>query len=381
MEEDCGGNDFFKINKVQTNTTKDIIHQIKWSPKLNERRILTGSWTEASEVTLWEMSENEEFLDKLSSASHSGRVRCMNWLGNGDFCITGSTNGSVTLFSIGKGDNGSGVIDTISYWSKLFSFENVDRSLTYDDQYYFNMMKGCCVQAIATSPLVEDTAVCSGVNGQVKVLDLFRQRNVIHEWKENDENGVKCTCSINDIHYSNDNNFIIYGVNNDGNILVFDKRQRTSEKFHRPNQYHQLDRNIIKDAFIKLDVHPINSNLMAVAAMTGPIHLFDIRQLDLPVTTLGTNNSHGHKDCVWDICFANSDHLYSCGEDGLLFIWEIGDATVTPSHLIPPLPLAINSIDVKCSSFLQHKLISATDNNCVHFLNISCKQPNSFSTS
>lgn len=283
------------------------ISKIKWQPSQKQTlecsdTFVTGSWDdEKNKICLWhlgmqESMERDEMDDALEpalkcEADHNGDVTGLEYVGS-DVIVASSSTGSVSLY---KHHTSSQTMGIQYKWQCLHS--------------HGNHLCPCTCLAVR-----DKTIVTAGEDGKMVVLSAEQKspQRII-------ENADSST--INGLVFLRHTEVI--SVNSSGQLKTYDLRSSSDAPAQTLSVSGELT------SLHSVDRHPGQPHIVATGSGDGVLGIWDLRQEKSPVSLL-----EAHNGPVWEVKFhkTNSDHLFTCSEDGAVWHWD--SSLVGASHMV-----------------------------------------------
>nr|XP_022286643.1 nucleoporin Nup43-like [Crassostrea virginica]XP_022289744.1 nucleoporin Nup43-like [Crassostrea virginica] len=282
------------------------VSKIKWQPSQKQSlecsdTFVTGSWDdEDNKISVWRLGgqksvddTSEEELEPMlkCEASHDGDVTGLEYIG-GDVIVVSSSTGSVSVYKLHTSSQTLG---------KQYRWQSLHR--------HGNQLCPCTCLGVR-----DKVIVTAGEDGRLVVLNADQKspQRVI-------ENADSST--INSLVFLRHAEVIT--VNSSGQLKTFDLRSSSDAPAQTLSVSGELT------SLHSVDRHPGQPHIVATGSGDGVLGIWDLRQEKSPVSLL-----EAHAGPVWEVKFhkTNSDHLFTCSEDGAVWHWD--SSLVGANHMV-----------------------------------------------
>jgi nuclear pore complex protein Nup43 len=255
---------------------------------------VTGSWDDQSnKVYVWQLPTPNEILDEgedlspevieprqICETEHSGDVSALQFMNQDNF-ITGSSNGSVTLYKLGN----------------LQMWRNVQ---TWSDIHKFPVSQCTCTGVAC----MDDHIVSVGEDGRIAFISVT-SKDPLRVIDKAD------SCSLTAVDMLKQQEIIT--ANMRGQLKIWDMRSHSD----KPSRiFHVCGEEVSVQC---VSHHPTQPQLVATGQEDGLLCLWDMRYDKNPLTLL-----QAHDGAVTEVKFhpTSPDHLFTCSLDGSVWHWD-----------------------------------------------------------
>ncbi|KAI1897452.1 hypothetical protein AGOR_G00083430 [Albula goreensis] len=283
------------------------ISKTRWRPvssaSLHQPDIFaTGSWdNEDNKVSIWSIGEHgvsnmdDEFEGDpqlLCEYKHNGDVLDLQFLDQ-ERIVTASSTGAVTVF---RHHQNSQTLSVAQLWDRAHHYPSDDAP---------------CTGLVCNSPEI----VTVGEDGRV-ILFRADHKGVLRTIENADSSTIHAVTFLRTTE--------VLTVNSIGQLKLWDFRQQGNE----PSQILSLTGDRVPLHCV--DRHPNQQHIVATGGQDGMLCIWDVRQGNVPLSLM-----EAHSAEMWEVHFhpSNTDHLFTCSEDGSLLHWENSTNSSVPSFL------------------------------------------------